>query len=274
MKIHLVLAASCCVPLLAHAAACEDSFIKKGNVLTGLRFTASMQVADLNPATAIQQLHGIALARGYDVLDEEAEEGSMLIEQRSAGSARSFPIVVTATESGNVSLAVKMPAGMVVEGAAVKGELCTMLGQVRGGSAGLAAAADAGNVVAAAPVVKIEALTLSHNLSRETEKGAENIPLRYKGKAYTITGYADYVLKDGDAYRVAYKIPDPSKELLNAPGQPVFKTDISCLMAKGQNAYSLTVKKGQRITLTGVYRDFDQFCHVIWFENCRPEMGR
>jgi hypothetical protein len=271
MKLHLVLAASGCMPLFAHAAACEDGFVKKGNVLTGLRFTASTQVATLKPATAIAQMHGIALARDYDVLDEEAEEGSMLIEQRRAGSARSFPIVVTATEAGDISLAVKMPAGMMVEASAVKDELCSMLRQVKGGSEGLAAAARSGEAGSAAPVVKMDALTLSHNLSRETVNGAENIPLRYKGKTYTVTGYADYVLKDGDAYRVAYKIPEPSKELLTAPGQPVFKTDISCLMAKGQNAFSLTVKKGQRITLTGVYRDFDQFRHVIWFDDCRPE---
>jgi hypothetical protein len=260
------------LPTQVEAGPCEDGFSKKGAVLTGLRYRASVNRADLAPPDAIGQLRGIALAGSYDVLDVEAEAGSMLLEQPKVGTSRPFPIVVTATASGDVSLEAKFPAGMSVDAAAARGELCAMLEKVKGGAQGAAAAraADAAVAVGGGPIA-VDAFMFSRELSRETARGVETIPLRYKGKAYTIRGEVDYVIKDGDAYRVAYKIPDPQKDALKMPGQPVFKTDISCLMAKGNNAFTLTLKPGQKITLTGVYADFNQFQHIIWFSECRPE---
>ena len=37
----------------ANAATCEEAFVKKGNPITGLRFTAAVTIADLPPAVAI-----------------------------------------------------------------------------------------------------------------------------------------------------------------------------------------------------------------------------
>jgi hypothetical protein len=100
----------------AQAATCQDSFAKKGNPLGGLRFTAEVTVTDLTPPTAIRQFRGIAASDGYDITVDEAEEGSMLIEQpRSpSGATRPIPIVVSATASGTAStikLEAKMPGG-------------------------------------------------------------------------------------------------------------------------------------------------------------------
>jgi hypothetical protein len=42
----------------ANAATCEEAFVKKGNAITGLRFTAAVTVADLPPAVAIGRSAG------------------------------------------------------------------------------------------------------------------------------------------------------------------------------------------------------------------------
>src|SRR5690606_30298093 len=127
----------------AHAAGCEETFAKKGNVIGGLRFTASVTVADLKPVTAIQQMRGIVAAKGYDIMADEAEYGSMLIEQPMTGGARAFPIAITATEAGGASTVVmeaKLRAGQTTRDAAAKEEMCAMLNRIQGGKAGLAAA--------------------------------------------------------------------------------------------------------------------------------------
>ena len=80
--------ASFCLPFVAQAATCEATFAKGGSPLGGLRFNASVEVPDLTPPSAIGQMRGIAVSKGYDVLVAEAEDGSMLIEQPRTGKAR------------------------------------------------------------------------------------------------------------------------------------------------------------------------------------------
>src|SRR5690606_18241071 len=61
----------------AHAGTCEDSFTKKGNILSGMTFTAAVTVADLPPPVAIRQMRGIVAAKGYDIMADEADYGTM-----------------------------------------------------------------------------------------------------------------------------------------------------------------------------------------------------
>jgi hypothetical protein len=262
------------VPSGALGATCEDTFVKKGAVIGGLKFTAMVTVADLTPSSAIYQLRGIALGRGYDVLAEEAADGSMLIEQAQTGKARSFPIIATATSAGRagtVTLQANLRGGMMTKDEAAKAELCGMLNLLKGGKAGLAAAAKGRTTVATAGApVKISALGLSQQLSKEKERNVAAIPLRYKGKSFTIDGSVDYVRKDGDSYRVAFKIMEPYEQAIRLPGQADFKTDISCLMAKGQAAYALTLKPNKSIKLTGTYSAYRDYPPIMWFDNCRP----
>jgi hypothetical protein len=276
MQFHrLVLSAAlCAVPVMAQAGQCEDTFVKKGAVIGGLKFTAMISVPDLTPSSAIYQMKGIALGRGYDVLTEEAADGSMLIEQAQTGKARSFPIIVTATtagKTGTVTLQANLRGGMMTKEEAAKTELCAMLNMLKGGKAGQALAAKGRTATGggAAPV-KISALGLSQQLSKEKERNAAAIPLRYKGKSFTIDGSVDYVTKDGDSYRVAYKIMEPYEQAIRLPGQADFKTDISCLMAKGQAAYALTLKPRKSIKLTGTYSSYREYPPIMWLENCRP----
>lgn len=259
----------------AHAATCEETFVKKGSVISGLRFTAAVTVADLPPAVAIGQMRGIVAAKGYDIMADEAAYGSMLIEQPMTGTVRAFPIQITATQTGGIGTLVmeaKLRAGQSTKADAAMAEMCAMLNAVKGGKAGAAAAkkgATATTVAAAAPV-KMNSLSFSQQVSKDTERNASGILTRYKGKQFTIDGLVDYVTKDGGEFRVGYKIPNPWEQAIRLPNQAAFKTDIVCYMAPGQAAFSLQLKPNKSIKLTGRVEHFDEYKHIIWLKDCRP----
>lgn len=262
------------LPSIASAATCEESFVKKGSPISGLKFTATATVPDLTPVSAIQQLRGIVAAKGYDIMADEAEFGSMLIEQPMTGKARAFPIQITATNAakvGTVVMEAKLRAAMMVKEADAMAEMCGMLNQLKGGKAGLALAAKGKNAqtVQAAPVA-MSALAFSHQVSKDTERNPAGVLTRYKGKSYTIDGTVNYVTKDGDKFRIGYDVPNPWEEALKLPNTAPFKTDIVCYMAPGQAAYSLQLKPKKGIKLTGIVEDFDEYKHVIWLKDCRP----
>lgn len=259
----------------AHAGVCEDTFIKKGSPISGLRFIATTSVANLSPESAIGQLRGIVAGKGYDILADEAADGSMLIEQPMTGKVRAFPIEITAIDEngvGTVRLEAKLRAAMLVKEADAKTELCGILAPLKGGKAGLAlAAAGKSAQTAAAAPVRMSALAFSHQLSKDTERNSAAIPMRYKGKKFTIDGTVDYIIKDGAFYRVAYKVPEPWEEAIRLPNTAPFKTNISCLMGKGTAAYTLQLKPGKSLKLTGTFHEFDEFRHTVWLNDCRPE---
>jgi len=262
-----------CTPFAAQAATCEATFVKSGSPIGGLRFNASIEVPDLTPPSAIGQMRGIAVSKGYDVLVAEAEDGSMLIEQPRTGKARAFPITITATaegKRGTVTMEAKLRAGMLVGADAARTEMCGMLGQLKGGKAGLAAASSGMTAVGTSAPLAISALAFSHQISKDTERNAAAVPLRYKGKSFIIDGNVDYVTKDGDAYRVAYSIPHPHEEILRLPNTAPFKTDIMCIMAKGQAAYTLQLKPKKGIKLMGIFDEFSETKRVVWLKDCRP----
>lgn len=257
----------------ANAATCEEAFVKKGNPITGLRFTAAVTVADLPPAVAIGQMRGLVAAKGYDIMADEAEYGSMLIEQPMTGTVRAFPIQISATQTGGIGTVVmeaKLRAGQTTKADAAMAEMCGMLNAIKGGKAGAAAAKKGATAttVAAAPV-KMNSLAFSQQVSKDTERNAAGILTRYKGKQFTIDGQVAYVTKDGKDFRVGYKIPEPYEQAIRLPNQAPFKTDIVCYMAPGQAAYSLQLKPDKSIKLTGTVEDFDEYKHVIWLKDCR-----
>jgi hypothetical protein len=262
------------IPSTAFAATCEESFVKKGSPISGVKFTATVTVSDLTPVSAIQQLRGIVAARGYDIMADEAEYGSLLIEQPQNGKSRAFPIQITATNEakiGTVQMQANLRAGMIVKEADAKTELCGMLNQLKGGKAGLALAAKgkSAQTVQSAPLA-LSALAFSHQVSKDTERNPAGVLTRYKGKSYTIDGTVSYVTKDGDKFRIGYDVPDPWNEIIKLPNTASFKTDIVCYMAPGQAAYSLQLKPKKGIKLTGTIEDFDEYKHVIWLKDCRP----
>jgi hypothetical protein len=273
MTLFLATILAIALPSAANAGTCEDTFASKGNIVGGMRFTATTVVPDMAPKTAIQQLRGIVAGKGYDILAEEAEYGSMLIEQPMTGKARAFPIEITATETakvGTVVMEAKLRAGMSVKKELAMAEMCGMLNQLKGGKAGLAAAkAGAGATTVQAAPVKMSALAFSHQVSKDTERNASNVLTRYKGKQFTIDGTVDYVTKDPNGNRVAFDVPEPHEEVIRLPNTAPFKTDIVCYMAPGTAAFTAQLKPKKPIKLTGTVEDFDEYKHVIWLKDCR-----
>lgn len=260
----------------AAQSACDSTFRKSGNPITGLKFRATQSVKDLSAANAINQLKGIMTGKGYDVILAEPEAGSMLVEQPRTQNARAIPVEVNAVSEGGVAtitVEAKLRSGVFAKEADVKTEMCTILGSLRGGKAGIALAAQGargGNLGTAAPV-SMSALLFSHQISKDAERNAAAIPLRYKGKMFTLSGTVDYVTRDGDKFRVAFNIPDPWKEAIQLPGAAKFKTDISCLMAPGTGTYTLQLKPGKSVKLTGTFHEYREVNPIAWFDNCRPE---
>jgi hypothetical protein len=269
----LGLALLCFSPATANAGQCEDTFQRSGNIISGIRFLATISVPDLTPASAIGQLKGIVTQRNYQVMTDEAEDGSMLFEQAATEKARGFPIIATATSGngvGTVRLDAKLKSPMSAPTDGARAELCAILNQLKGGKAGLLAAQRGRSSTNGGAPLRISALGLSMRLSDEATQNAAAIPLRYKGRWFIVDGSVSYVTKDGQFYRVSYDILDPSQQLLRMPGQANFKTNISCLMAKGQSAYALTLKPRKSIKLIGMFYDYDYSRDIMWLSECRP----
>lgn len=263
---------------LAHTAsggACEDRFSKAGNAFTGSKFSSTVTIADLSPADAIGQLHGIAVQRKLDILTEDAANGSMLLEDRASFRHKAIPYVISATREGDavvLQLLVKLDKGAIAKADDARTEICGILSAVMGGDAGRAAAAAGSQVTADSAPRKVDALVLSLELAREAQASAESIPLRYKNRSFTVSGRVDYVIKDGAVYRVAFAIPEPNDMAIKpGPRDPHFKIDISCLMAPSQTAWAIALRAGEKVKLTGAYEQFDQFKKVMWLGGCRAE---
>jgi hypothetical protein len=228
----ILTAALLTAPAIAQAASCEQSFAKKGNPLTGLRFTANVQVANMSPASAVGQLHGIVAAKGYDILVADQEAGSLLIEQPATAKARSFPLEFTAAPDGTVVMEAKLRGASSVPEAAARTEMCGILNQLKGGKAGEAAAA-AGMKATTAPAapLRMSVLRFSQDITGEADKNSAAVPLRYKNKRFTLYGPVAFVGPVGDSYRVEWKI---LANMLTdiVPGRASAGFTVNCVLAK------------------------------------------
>lgn len=257
------------------AATCEERFSKSGNPFTGTKYESSVTVPSLSVADAVGQLRGIAVQRKLDILTEDAANGGMLLEDRESMRHKAIPYVISVAGEGDaaaVQVLVKLNKGAIAKAEDVRKEICSILALVKGGEEGKAAALRGAGAEGVTGPRRVDALMLSLELSRQTQDSAESIPLRYKDRAFTVSGRVKYVIKDGNVYRVAFDIPEPRDMLLKpGPLDPYFKTDISCLMAPSQAAWTIALRPGEKVKLTGKYSDFDQFKHVMWLEECKPE---
>jgi hypothetical protein len=260
----------------ALAQSCDATFSKKGNPVTGLKYTAMASIADLTIPNAIRQLRGVVMARGYDVLATEPDAGDLLMEMPQAANRRSFPLVAKATTSGGattVELRANLRGGVFANTDSVKAEMCALLGALTGGAEGVAAAAAGENASAAgtAPTV-MSAQMLADRVSKERDQNVNAIPLRYKDRAFTLDGMVAQVIRDGEQYSVIFDIIPWERKAIRTPGESQFKTDIVCVLASGQSVYALTLKPKSKVTLTGTYREYraSPLPSVLWLSECRP----
>lgn len=269
----LILAAGL-LPGMAHAGTCEETFIKKGSIITGPHYFAMISVPDLPVDIAINQMHGIVASRGYTIIAEEPAGGAMLIEQPMSGKSRAIPAEVKATSTngvGTVQIEVKMRTGQSANADGVKSELCGMLSQLKGGKAGrLAASKGATATTHQGAPLELSAQAFSQQISKDAERNSATIPQRYAGRKFTLTGKVDYVIRDGQVYRVAFKILQPSELALRMPDMASTLSAVSCLMGPGTSVFTLQLKPGNSVKLTGTFQEYAEFRHVVWFKDCVP----
>ena len=256
----------------AQTTGCEQTFRKSGNPLTGLRFHAERSVAGLSPESAIGQLRGIVIAKGYTVMTAEPEAGTMLIEQPMTGKARGFPIEIGVTQTagqGTVRMEARLRATMGVKEAIARTEMCAILAQLQGGKAGQALAQQ-GRAAAAPPAapIRMSVLRFASQVGGEAQQGSALIEPRYKGRVFTLYGPVEAVSKAGDGYRVDFRLVDNMLASL-VPGSG-YRVEVACLLASGQSTFALTLKPDRRVELTGVFDRFDLTRSTVWLRDCTP----
>lgn len=254
------------------AGNCESNFSKQGNAFTGSSYRSSVALADLSVASAINQMQATALEKKMNVLAADAEGGSLLIEEPETFQHKPIPMIVSAAQENSVttvSLEVKLGRGALTKADSMREEICKMLATLKPGAAGERAARDAAARTATAAPEKLDALAFSLKLANQANENQSTINPRYKGKKYTLTGRAAFIMEDGDDYNVGFDIPEPGDMLLKpGPMGAQFKVSISCIMARNQTAYALTLRERDKIVLTGTFARYDQFKHVVWLEGC------
>lgn len=257
------------------AASCEENFTKKGNAFSGTQYSASVSMANLSVASAIGQMRGIALKNNMDVLSEDAESGSMLIEERATSTRRAIPLIISASDDagiGRVEALVKTSPGVLAKADTIKAYICKMLVEIKAGNEGKnAAAIGKASSASGAPTV-ISAHTLSYQLADEAKANNAVINPRYKGRVFTISGKVAHQSQDGNTQKVSFDIPaNGTSDFASLTGEAYFKAGIVCKMAKNQTAYALSLREHEKIKLTGIFSHFDDVLDVFWLKECRPE---
>lgn len=263
------------LPSAASAATCEETFVKRGNGITGLRFIAMTSVADMPADVAINQLRGIVARKGYDIIAAEPAGGAMLIEQAQTATTRAFPIEINATVAngvGTVQMEAKPKAGQFIKADLAKAEMCSVLAQLKGGKEGrLAAKANANAATVQAAPVAVSAQILSQQISKDIERNQLSVGQRYAGKRFTLSGRVERIAMDGKDYRVWFEILQPHELVIRLPGGSQSHVEMGCALAAGQSVFAMKVKPKMSVKLTGTYDGHDANRGVVWFKDCVPE---
>jgi hypothetical protein len=254
----------------AQAATCEDSFVKKGNQVTGLRFVATTTVPNMSMRSAIGQLNGIVASKGYAILAVEPDGGAMLVEPPPTGKSRPFPIEIAADGTGTVRMEAKLRAGMGIPDAAAKAEMCGILTQLKGGKAGEALAAKGlGATSAPGAPVRMSVLRFSQDITGQADKNNAAVQKRYEGRQFTLYGPVSYVGPTRGSYRVEWKLL--SNVLTDiVPGRASAGFSVNCILAPGQSVYALQLKPNKHVELTGTFDELDYGLSSVWLKDCRP----
>lgn len=270
-RLLLVLAGLTAGTLGAHAGECESTFVKKGNIVTGLRFTATTSVRGLSPESAIGQLRGVVAAKGYDIVASLPEAGSMVIEQPATDSARSFPIEISAKQvngAGVVRMIAKLRPTMMVGDKQAVSEMCGILAQLKGGKQGQALAAKGASAKpAAAKAQRMSVLRFSAMIGGESAKNTASINPRYTGKAFTLFGPVAHIGGSDGRYRVDFKLIENALTSI-VPGSG-YRVEVSCNLAPDQAAFALGLSRDDHVELTGTFEEFDLGRSTVYLANCR-----
>lgn len=133
MRSLLLTLALICFATPAVATTCEESFQKKGNLLNGTVFSASVQVEGLSVERAFSQLRRILARDGIRTISTDVNEGVMKAENPATAFQRALPIDIFASTEGNqlnVEMIFTLPSGVTASQDTVKRNLCGALNQL------------------------------------------------------------------------------------------------------------------------------------------------
>ena len=268
------LAALALLPLSAAAFAdeCEANFRKSGNPLVTTTYSSAVTVPDLGTRDALAQMRGIMVAEKMDVLAEDADGGTLLVEQRQTGTTRPIPTTIAVSEvaSGTrIEMSVKMDRGVFSKVDQIKPYMCGLLAKAKGGKAGVAAARKGAGAVNTEATGKQDVFMFSRMIAGEANKNAIAVNARHKGRKYTLSGRIETLMEDGEDYNLIFDIPEISEMAIKPlPFDAQFKVSVSCLFKPDQLTTVLALREGQRVVLTGTVLKYDNFRKVVWLENC------
>ena len=268
------LAALCLLSLATPALAgeCEANFKKSGNPLVMTTWSSAVTVPNLSTRDALAQMRGILVAEKMDVMAEDADGGTLLVEQRQDKVARPVPTTITVSEvaSGTrIEMAVKMERGMFSKAEQIQPYMCGLFARVKGGKEGIAAARKGAGASNNEATGNQDVFMFSRMIAGEANKNAIAVNARHKGRKYTLTGRIEILMEDGEDYNLIFDIPEISEMALKPlPFDAQFKVSVSCLFKPNQLTTVLALREGQKVTLTGTVKRYDDIRRVIWLENC------
>lgn len=256
----------------ALAGECEANFKKSGNPIVMTSYSSAVTVPNLSTRDALAQMRGIMVAEKMDVMAEDADGGTLLVEQRQDKAARPIPTTITVSEvaSGTrIEMVIKMERGVFSKVEQIQPYMCGLFAKVKGGKEGVAAAKKGAAATNNEATGNQDVFMFSRMIAGEANKNAIAVNARHKGRKYTLTGRIETLMEDGEDYNLIFDIPEISEMTLKPlPFDAQFKVSVSCLFRPNQLTTVLALREGQKVTLTGTVYKYDNFRKVIWMENC------
>lgn len=270
---HKPLAALALLSLSAPALAgeCEDNFKKSGNPIVMTTYSSAVTVPNLSRANALAQMRGIMVAEKMDVLAEDIDEGTLLVEQRQDAKARPIPTTIDVGEAASgtrIGMSIKMERGVFSKAEQIRPYMCGLLAKVKGGKEGVAAAKKGAGATNNEATGNQDVYLFSRMIANEANKNAIAVNARHKGRKYTLTGRIAQLFQDGDDYNLLFDVPEMSEVKFHGPFDAKFKVNVSCLIPGGKLTTVLALREGQKVTVTGTVSRYDDIRHTIWLENC------
>ena len=260
------------LPAVAMADECEANFKKSGNPIVMTTYSSAVTVPNLSTGDALSQMRGILVAEKMDVIAENREEGTLLVEQQQSDKAR--PILTTINVSTvpagtRIDMAIKMERGVFSKVEQIRPYMCGLLAKVKGGKEGVAAARRGAGADNTEATGNQDVFAFSRMIANEANKNAIAVNARHKGRKYTLSGRIETLMEDGENYNLIFEVPEIRDMVIKPfPHEAQFKVSVSCLFKPDQLTTVLAMREGQKVKLTGTVMKYDSFRRVIWLENC------
>ena len=260
------------LPAVAMADECEANFKKSGNPIVMTTYSSAVTVPNLSTGDALSQMRGILVAEKMDVIAENREEGTLLVEQRQSDKARPIPTTInvsTVPAGTRIDMAIKMERGVFSKVEQIRPYMCGLLAKVKGGKEGIAAAKRGAGADNTEATGNQDVFAFSRMIANEANKNAIAVNARHKGRKYTLSGRIETLMEDGEDYNLIFEVPEIRDMVIKPfPHEAQFKVSVSCLFKPDQLTTVLALREGQKVTLTGTVMKYDNFRKVIWLENC------